>query len=83
MKVLVTGGAGYVGSTLVPELLGQGHHVRVLDALLHGGGSLLGVWSHPGFEFGRGDIRQDEVVRDALDGMEAVGQRDDTYVVPW
>jgi nucleoside-diphosphate-sugar epimerase len=72
MNVLVTGGAGYVGSTLVPELLGQGHHVRVLDALLHGGGSLLGVWSHPGFEFGRGDIRQDEVVRDALDGMEAV-----------
>jgi nucleoside-diphosphate-sugar epimerase len=72
MNVLVTGGAGYVGSTLVPELLAQGHRVRVLDALLHGGGSLLGVWSHPGFEFRRGDIRQGEVVRSALEGMEAV-----------
>ena len=56
MKILVTGGAGYIGSTLVPLLLADGHHVRVLDSLLHGGESLLGVWSHPDFEFVRGDI---------------------------
>jgi nucleoside-diphosphate-sugar epimerase len=72
MDVLVTGGAGYVGSTLVPALLAEGHRVRVLDALLHGGDSLLGVWSHPGFEFRRGDIRDHQVVRDALDRVEAV-----------
>jgi nucleoside-diphosphate-sugar epimerase len=72
MNVLVTGGAGYVGSTLVPVLLAEGHRVRVLDALLHGGASLLGVWSHPGFEFIRGDIREDPVIRDALAGVDAV-----------
>ncbi len=51
MNILVTGGAGYIGSTLVPLLLADGHLVRVLDTLLHGGDSLLGVWSHPSFEF--------------------------------
>ncbi len=72
MNVLVTGGVGYIGSTLVPLLLERGHHVRVLDSLLHGGQSMLGFWSHPGFEFVRGDVR-DKASRDAaIDGMEAV-----------
>ena len=56
MNILVTGGAGYIGSSLVPLLLADGHRVRVLDSLLHGGDSLLGVWSHPCFEFIRGDV---------------------------
>src|SRR5579871_5619842 len=56
MNILVTGGAGYIGSTLVPLLLSDGHRVRVLDKLLHDGESLLGVWSHPNFEFVPGDI---------------------------
>ena len=47
MKVLVTGGAGYIGSTLVRILLAEGHQVRVLDSLLHGGDALLGVWADP------------------------------------
>jgi nucleoside-diphosphate-sugar epimerase len=51
MNILVTGGAGYIGSTLVPLLLAGGHRVKVLDSLLHGGESLLGVWAHPAFEF--------------------------------
>jgi len=72
MKVLVTGGAGYVGSTLVPELLAAGHSVRVLDSLLHGGQALLPVWTHPCFEFVRGDVRDDPIVRQAVAGMEAV-----------
>jgi len=72
MKVLVTGGAGYVGSTLVPILLAEGHCVTVLDSLLHGGGSLLGVWSNPAFEFVRGDIRDRAQVRALLPGMDAV-----------
>lgn len=72
MKVLVTGGAGYVGSTLVPELLAAGHSVRVLDSLLHGGQSLLPVWTHPRFEFVRGDVRDEPIVRQAVVGMEAV-----------
>jgi nucleoside-diphosphate-sugar epimerase len=72
VNVLVTGGAGYVGSTLVPMLLERGHRVRVVDALLHGGQSLLSVWSHPGFEFHRGDLRDPAVVHRAVVGMEAV-----------
>ncbi len=72
MNVLVTGGAGYIGSTLVPLLLGKGERVRVYDALLHGGQSLLGVWSHPAFEFVGGDIRDPALVRAALAGVDAV-----------
>ena len=72
MKILITGGAGYVGSTLTPLLLAAGHQVRVLDHLAHGGESLLGVWCHPGFEFVRGDIRDRATVRSALSGQVAV-----------
>ena len=72
MNILVTGGAGYVGSTLVPTLLEAGHQVRVLDSLMHGGRSLLPVWSHPRFDFHRGDVRDSAAVRAALEGVEAV-----------
>jgi nucleoside-diphosphate-sugar epimerase len=72
MNILVTGGAGYVGSTLVPLLLADGHRVRVLDSLLHQGESLLGVWSHPAFEFVLGDVRERAKVQAAVASMEAV-----------
>jgi nucleoside-diphosphate-sugar epimerase len=72
MQILITGGAGYVGSRLAPLLLAAGHQVRVLDHLAHGGESLLGVWCHPGFEFIRGDIRDRTTVRTAVSGQNAV-----------
>jgi nucleoside-diphosphate-sugar epimerase len=72
MKILITGGAGYIGSTLAPFLLASGHHVRVLDCLAYGGQSLLGVWAHSAFEFIRGDIRDREIVRSAVAGQDAV-----------
>jgi nucleoside-diphosphate-sugar epimerase len=72
MKVIITGGAGYLGSVLTALLLAEGHQVRVLDSLAHGGESLLGAWCHPGFEFVRGDIRDRATVTDAVSGRDAV-----------
>ena len=71
-NVLVTGGAGYIGSTLVRLLLRAGYGVRVLDNLSFGGEALLGVMSHPNFEFIKGDIRNNEALENALDGMDHV-----------
>src|SRR5574341_254458 len=56
MHVLITGGAGYIGSLLTGVLLNNGHHVTVVDDLLFGGESLLGYWHHPSFRFVKGDV---------------------------
>ena len=72
MKVIITGGAGYLGSILTALLLAEGHQVRALDSLVHGGESLLGAWCHPGFEFVRGDIRDRATVKAAVSGRDAV-----------
>jgi nucleoside-diphosphate-sugar epimerase len=72
MKILITGGAGYLGSTLAPLLLAEGHQVRVIDRLDHGGETLLGVWANPNFEFLHGDIRDPKNVSDAVAGVNAV-----------
>ncbi len=72
MKILVTGGAGYIGSALVPFLLENKYKVRVLDSLMYGGASLLPHFSDPNFDFVRGDIRDSRTVRQALDGCDSV-----------
>ena len=72
MKILVTGGAGYVGSVLTAHLLRAGYRVRVLDSLLSVWRSLLGVYNDPNFEFVRGDVRDPNVVAEALEGAGAV-----------
>jgi len=72
MKILVTGGAGYIGSTLVLHLLSQGHEVTAYDNLLHPGDSLLSAWSHPHFHFVRGDVRDDELLDSLLPDQEGV-----------
>lgn len=72
MRILVSGGAGYFGSVLVPLLLDAGHQVRVLDSLLFGGEGLLGAFAHQRFEFAKGDVRSDPDVVAALDDVEAV-----------
>src|SRR4249919_1465905 len=71
-RVLVTGGVGYIGSVLVRILLEKGYQVRVLDSLKFGGDALFDVAQHPDFEFIKGDIRNDEDIDKALQGMEAV-----------
>lgn len=72
MNVLVTGGAGYLGSVLAGQLLADGHSVRVLDSLLHGGESLLGLYPQDGFEFLHGDVRSGQDVDRALAGVDTV-----------
>jgi nucleoside-diphosphate-sugar epimerase len=55
-KIMVTGGAGYVGSVLVRELVKEGFGVLCIDNLRFGGESLLGIWGNPNFELHRCDI---------------------------
>lgn len=61
-RILVTGGAGYLGSTLVPELLAAGHKVTVLDNFMYHQNSLAHVCHDPGFDVVRGDARIEATV---------------------
>jgi nucleoside-diphosphate-sugar epimerase len=72
LKILITGGAGYLGSTLTARLLAEGNKVRVLDRLAYGGDALLGVWCHPELEFICGDIQDRATLRTAVAGQDAV-----------
>src|SRR5438105_3614819 len=72
MDVLITGGAGYLGSVLAQTLLSAGHRVVVFDRLMYSGLSLLGLAGVDGFRFIRGDIRDPSQVRNALRGIEVV-----------
>jgi dTDP-L-rhamnose 4-epimerase len=75
-RVLITGGAGFVGSHLADELLRAGYGVRALDALVeqvHGdSGSQRPGYLDPEIELIPGDVRNREVVRGALEGIDAV-----------
>jgi dTDP-L-rhamnose 4-epimerase len=73
MNILVTGGAGFIGSHLVDALIERGHQVRVLDALVsqvHEADEPLNL--NPAAEFVRGDVCDRDVMTSALDGVEAV-----------
>lgn len=65
-RILVTGGAGYLGSIMVPELLAAGHAVTVLDNFMFKQNSLAHVCYHPAFEVVRGDIRNEDQMRALL-----------------
>lgn len=64
--ILVTGGAGFIGSVLTAELLRSDYQVTVLDNLLYGGESLLAYLSHPNFHFFKGDVTEPGTVRSAM-----------------
>lgn len=61
-KILVTGGAGYIGSILVPTLLKEGNNVTVLDNLMYNQTSLLECCANPNFDFIKGDIRDELLI---------------------
>lgn len=61
-NILVTGGGGYLGSTMVPELLNAGHKVTVLDNFMYGQNSLAHVCHDPNFKVVRADIRQENAM---------------------
>ena len=71
-KVLVTGGAGYVGSVLVPKLLDKGYRVKVVDLYLYGEGVLDAVKDNPNLEQVKGDIRDRALLQRVIPGTDAL-----------
>ncbi len=71
-NILVTGGAGYLGSTMVPDLLNLGHKVTVLDNFMFKQASLNHVCNNPNFSIVKGDIRIEEVMRPLLKDTDVV-----------
>ncbi|MFQ5777060.1 MAG: NAD-dependent epimerase/dehydratase family protein [Terriglobia bacterium] len=70
--VLVVGGAGYIGSVLVRQLLSRGYQVRVLDAAVFGSSALADLATHSNFELIEGDIRHVEAVVRSVKNCDAV-----------
>lgn len=74
--VLVTGGAGFIGSNLVKELLENGSKVRVLDNLATGHAKNLAAFKdHPNFEFMEGDIRKMDDCKKAVQGVDVISHQ--------
>lgn len=71
-KVLVTGGAGYIGSVLVRLLLERGYFVRVIDNLSFGGEAIVELLNNENFDFVKGDIRVKEDLQKAMTGIDYV-----------
>jgi len=72
LKILVTGGAGFIGSVLVSELLSEGHEVTVLDNLMWGMRGLSANLGKRGFTFVKGDLTDDSLIPTVLKGKEVV-----------
>lgn len=70
-RVLITGGAGYIGSMLTGVLLAAGHEVTVVDSLMFGGESLLPYFPHPSFRFHKADVTVDDLGH-LLEGVNTV-----------
>jgi len=71
-NILVTGGAGYVGSVLVPKLLAKGYRIKVLDLYLYGEGVLDVVKEHPNLEQIKGDIRDRALLEKVIPGTDTI-----------
>ena len=71
-KILVTGGSGYIGSVLVPQLLQEGHDVTVVDNFMYGQTSLAGCCHYENLRIINGDIRDDEVMINSLKNADII-----------
>ena len=72
MKILVTGGAGYLGSVLCEHLLNAGYRVTVIDNLMYGQHSLFSLCANPHFEFVFGDARNEMLMRGLLKATDVL-----------
>ncbi len=71
-KILVTGGAGYIGSVLTRKLLEMNYYVRVIDSLKWGGESLYDLFSYKNFDFLKGDLRSKYDIEKSLEEIDYV-----------
>ncbi len=71
-RILVTGGAGYIGSVLVPELLSAGFEVTVVDNFMYRQNSLAQVCAHPNFHPVRGDVRDEKLMAGLLKNADVI-----------
>lgn len=72
LKILITGGAGYIGSVLVPELLAAGHEVTVIDNFMYGQTPLLDVCNFETLTIVRGDVRDEELVKKYISNKDFI-----------
>ena len=71
-NILITGGAGFLGSVMIPELLKQGHRVKVVDNLLYGQHTLFSLCADPNFDFVRGDAREESLMKELVAEADVV-----------
>src|SRR5438874_2525667 len=71
-KILVTGGAGYIGSILVPELLKAGHEVTVIDNFMYNQTPLLDVCNYKALTIVRGDARDEKLISQHIKGKDFI-----------
>ncbi|MDO8621189.1 MAG: NAD-dependent epimerase/dehydratase [Candidatus Levybacteria bacterium] len=71
-KILVTGGAGYIGSVLTADLLDKGFKVRVFDRFMFGGESLLSFVNNKNLEILKGDVRDSDRLKIAVNGVDSI-----------
>ena len=71
-EILITGGAGYIGTSLIPELLEKNYNVTVYDSLTYAGDILIPFFKYPNFSFIKGDILETQKLKSALKGKDVI-----------
>ncbi len=72
MKVLITGGAGYIGTVLTPKLLNLGHEVTVIDNFMHGQNTLIEHCANKNFNIIKGDSRNKDLMKEEISKHDAI-----------